>query len=125
MEEGLCARVLKIIPVLWERWLLWWGAVNREGVIPRSNTPRHPEECSDVGISLDCHGQSPRNDVKTSSPPKEYPPNITGRFLPTRIVGERFFGGGLGVCGYGKGAVITKKKSPIGDFSAYKGVIIR
>ena len=63
MEEGLCARVLKIIPVLWERWLLWWGAVNREGVIPRSNTPRHPEECSDVGISLDCHGQSPRNDV--------------------------------------------------------------
>ena len=24
---------------------------------------RHPEERSDVGSSLDCHGQSPRNDA--------------------------------------------------------------
>ena len=40
-----------------------------------------------MGISLDCHGQSPRNDVKIATSRADSRNDGAGILLPTRIVG--------------------------------------
>ena len=61
---------------------------------------RHPEERSDVGISLDCHGLQPRNDAEIATSRADSRNDVVGILLPTRIVvGDGGWRRGC-VCGY-------------------------